>query len=71
MEFGVRLTVVRNQAEAEVVCSLLRSAGIGCDYRLANSWTLPTGTGLDGWCEVLVRESDLASARQLIKTDEP
>jgi hypothetical protein len=68
MEFGVKLTVVPNQAEAEVVCGLLRSAGFQCGYRLANLWTLPTGSGLDGWCEILVREADLESARQVIET---
>jgi hypothetical protein len=36
MEFGVRLTVVWSQAEADVICALLRANGIKCDDRAAD-----------------------------------
>lgn len=39
MEFGVRLTVVGSQMEAEMICSLLRSNGINCAERGADAFT--------------------------------
>lgn len=61
MTLGVHLTVVASQGEADVICSLLRSEGIKCAERMADS--LETS---GGWREILVSESDLASARELL-----
>ena len=63
----VRLTIVRNEPEAEVIRQLLATEGI-------ESMQRPTdfaAGALDGWSpggprEVLVAASDLESARQLI-----
>jgi hypothetical protein len=63
----VRLTVVRNETEAEVVRNLLATEGI-------ESMQRPTdfaAGALDGWAaggarEVLVRASDLDEARALV-----
>lgn len=65
MEIGVRLTVVGSQGEADVICSLLRAHGIECgeratDYSAEERW--------GGQREVLVRQADLAVAKELIST---
>jgi hypothetical protein len=36
MEIGVRLTVVASQAEADVICGLLRVNGIECGERVTD-----------------------------------
>jgi hypothetical protein len=63
----VVLTVVSSESEADVVCGLLRSAGIECAYReteaidsLLEDFT-PAGPR-----EILVRASDLEAARELL-----
>ena len=69
MEAGepVVLTVVSGEPEAEVVCGLLRSAGIECGYRDTEAIDSPledfTAAGAR---EILVRESDLEDARELL-----
>lgn len=62
---GVRLTVVASQSEANVICSLLHSEGIKCAERMADS--IETS---GGWREILVSETDLASARELLASAE-
>ncbi|MGH3036849.1 MAG: putative signal transducing protein [Gaiellaceae bacterium] len=68
--FGVRLTVVRDESEAETICGLLRTEGIACDQRQtdmgAGAWE---ATGSGGPREVLVAASDLERARQLLDAD--
>jgi len=61
------LTVAHSESEADVVCGLLRSAGIKCGYRetqavdsLLEEFT-PSGPQ-----EVLVHPSDLDAARELL-----
>ena len=59
--------VVATEPEAELLCSLLRNAGIECTYRLSNygagaSDGMPSG----GPQEVIVRSEDLASAREVL-----
>jgi type III secretory pathway lipoprotein EscJ len=61
LRLGVPLTVVASQGEADVICSLLRSEGIQCSDRMTDS--IDSG----GWREILVPESDLAAARELLK----
>jgi putative signal transducing protein len=63
----VVVTVVADEAEADVVCGLLRSAGIECAYRetekidsLLEEFT-PSGPR-----EILVRASDMDAARALL-----
>jgi Putative prokaryotic signal transducing protein len=69
MEHGesVVLTVVSDGPEADVVCGLLRSAGIDCAYRdteaIESSLEEFTAAGPR---EILVRESDFEAARALL-----
>jgi putative signal transducing protein len=64
---GVVLTVVPSETEAQVLCGLLRSAGIDCAYRdtEAIDSALEDFTAA-GPREVLVREADLDDARELL-----
>jgi hypothetical protein len=64
---GVVLTVVSGEPEADVVCGLLRSAGIDCAYRdtEAIDSSLEEFTAA-GPREILVRASNLDAARELI-----
>jgi Putative prokaryotic signal transducing protein len=66
-EEGVVLTVVSGEPEADVVCGLLRSAGIDCAYRdteaIESSLEEFTATGPR---EILVRAADLDAARELL-----
>jgi hypothetical protein len=67
VEQGVRLTIVGNDVEAEVVCGLLRDAGIKCGHRPSDAaggpWeALATG----GPREVLVAPEDLERAQEIL-----
>ena len=64
---GVVVTVVSSGPEADVVCGLLRSAGIDCAYRdtEAIESTLEDFTAA-GPREILVRAVDLEAARELL-----
>ena len=58
--------VLQTEPEAELVCSLLRSAGIECMHRSTNM-----GAGVfeglpGGPREVFVRTEDLAAAREVL-----
>jgi hypothetical protein len=63
VEFGVPLTVVASESEAEAICGLLRVNGILCDHR-------PAGHGVETlgnwWHEVLVPARHLDEARELL-----
>jgi Putative prokaryotic signal transducing protein len=65
---AVRLTIVANQLEAEMVLGALRSAGIECADRLtdfaAGAWDGFPGAG--GPREILVRPEDLGVAREVL-----
>jgi hypothetical protein len=64
---GVRLTTVPGEAEAEALCGLLRSEGIECGYRPTPEADSPfEGIGYEGLQEILVHESDLERAQELI-----
>ena len=65
VEVGVRLTVVSSEAEADIICSLLRVNGINCEERATNV-ALPGAGGSGGWREILVREDQLEAARELL-----
>ena len=68
MDEGVRLTKVPGEAEAEVLCGLLRSEGIECGHRptVEDDSAFEGFGGEGGEREILVRESDLERARELI-----
>jgi len=62
----VHLTVVRNEAEAELVCGLLRTDGIECNYRRTN-FGVGTMDGLPGGAqEIVVEEQSLDRAREIL-----
>jgi putative signal transducing protein len=67
----VRLTVVANELEAEMVRSLLSTAGIDSmqrytDYGAGAYDGMPTGGGPR---EILVHASDLEAARELVPSE--
>lgn len=65
----VVLTVVSGEPEAEVVCGLLRSAGIQCAYRDTDAIDSPLEDfTAAGPREIVVRAADLEVARQLLGT---
>jgi hypothetical protein len=64
---GVVLTVVSDETEAEILCGLLRSAGIDCAARGTEAIDSPLEDFTDaGPREILVREADLGEARSLL-----
>lgn len=69
MDGPVRLSIVANEQEAELVCGLLRQEQITCMYRITD---LAFGSGGElpqsgaGPREVLVRPEDLSRARDLL-----
>jgi hypothetical protein len=66
----VRLTVVGNQMEAEVVCGMLRADGIACEYRRTDfAQAFGGGLSMGGPIEVLVEEHQLAEAEKLLPRD--
>jgi hypothetical protein len=67
---GVVLTVVSGEPEADIVCGLLRSAGIDCAYRDTEAIDSPLEDfTAAGPREILVHESDLEAARALLAAD--
>jgi hypothetical protein len=63
----VVLTVVADEPEAEIVCGLLRSAGLECGYRDTEAVdSLLEGFTAAGPREILVHESDLETAQTLL-----
>jgi Putative prokaryotic signal transducing protein len=70
MEQGdvVVVTVVSGESEADVVCGLLRSAGIECAYRDTEAIDSPLEDfTAAGPREILVRPSDAEAARALLE----
>jgi hypothetical protein len=67
MDDPVVVKVVSDETEAELVCGLLRSAGIECGYRDTEALdsTLEEFTAA-GPREVLVHQSDLEAARAVL-----
>ena len=64
---GVVLMVVSGEPEADVVCGLLRSAGIKCGYRETSAIDSPLEDFMGaGPREILVHADDLEAARTLI-----
>ena len=66
---AVVVKVVSGQSEAEVVCGLLRSAGIECAHRDTDAIDSPLEDFMAaGSQEILVHESDLEAAKELLDT---
>jgi Putative prokaryotic signal transducing protein len=64
---GIVLTVVSGEPEAQILCGLLESNGIECAYRDTEAIDDPLEDfTASGPREILVRETDLAAARELI-----
>ena len=62
----VPLTIVRNEAEAELLCALLRTEGIECDHRPTN-FGVGTMDGLPGGArEVVVDKDGLERAQEIL-----
>ena len=71
MDDPVVLKVVSDEPEAELVCGLLRSAGIECAYRDTEAIDSPLEDfTAAGQREILVHESDLDAARALLADSE-
>lgn len=65
---SVVLTTVSGEAEAEVVCGLLRSAGFVCGYRDTPDIDSPLEDFMTaGPRQILVRPADLEAARALLE----
>jgi hypothetical protein len=66
----VRLTLVANELEAEILCGALRAHGIECVYRKSDPAAaisaLSGGFAIGGPTEVLVHQEDLEAARKLL-----
>jgi len=63
----VVVTVVSGASEAEVVCGLLRSAGIKCAYRDTDAIDSSLEDFMAaGAREILVHASDLEAAKELL-----
>ena len=59
--------IVSGETEADIVCGLLRSAGIECDYRDTEAIDGPfEGLTESGPREVFVLKSDLEAARAVL-----
>ncbi len=64
---AVVLTVVSDETEADILCGLLRSAGIDCAYRDTEAIDSPLEDfQAAGPREILVRDADLEAARALL-----
>ena len=64
---GVVLTVASDGPEADIVCGLLRSAGIDCAYRDTEAIDSVLEDFIaSGPREILVREADVDAARALL-----
>ena len=62
----VPLTIVRNEAEAELLCALLRTEGIDCQHRSTN-FGVGSMDGLPGGArEVVVDKEHLERAQEIL-----
>lgn len=66
-EEAVVVTVVSSETEADIVCGLLRSAGIECAYRDTEAIDSPLEDfTAAGSREVVVHPADLEAAKELL-----
>ena len=68
MDTTVRSTVVPDEGEAEILCRMLRAAGIRCAHFRTNSSSggSDASASFGGWREIVVLSDDLARARALL-----
>jgi hypothetical protein len=66
MDESVVVTTVTDEREADVVCGLLRSAGLECGFRPTGASDSVFGGLLAGRMEILVHPPDLEAARTVI-----
>ena len=65
----VVIDVVATEQEAEVICGLLRSAGIDCLTRQTNVGAgASDGLSVVGPYEVVVRAEDIEAAREVLRS---
>lgn len=63
----ISLTVVQNEAEANVICGMLRANGIACGYEQTNFGAgAADGFPRGGPVEIFVGEADAQKARELL-----
>jgi Putative prokaryotic signal transducing protein len=68
LDDAVVVEVVGSQPEAEMLCSLLRSAGIACMPRLTSRGAgAGDGLGIGGQHEIMVRSKDAQAARKILR----
>ena len=67
MDDWVSVKIAANEAEAELLCSVLRGAGIECLPRLTNSGAgAGDGLGTTGAHDILVSPQDAQDAREIL-----
>jgi hypothetical protein len=67
MDEGVVVSTVSDEIESELVCGLLRSAGIECGSRPTEATDSAfEGIASDGPREILVHQTDLEAARAVL-----
>jgi type III secretory pathway lipoprotein EscJ len=67
----VPLTIVPNEAEAEILCALLRTEGITCDHRPTN-FGVGSMDGVPGGArEVIVEEASFDRALEILEASTP
>jgi hypothetical protein len=73
MDDLVTVEVVQTEMEAEMLCSLLRTAGITCMYRLTNTGAAAFAKSMasGGPQEILVRGEELVAARGVLDARVP
>lgn len=72
MEGAVPIQTVEDKTEAELICGLVRDAGIACGYRATPAIDSPLhGIDSDGPQEILVSPDDEAAARSVIAEAQP
>jgi hypothetical protein len=68
----VALTMVRSEAEAEVICGMLRANGITCGYQQTNVGAgAADGFTRGGALEIFVAADDAQRARKLLSPAPP
>jgi putative signal transducing protein len=67
----VALTMVRSEAEAEVLCGMLRANGVACGYQQTNVGAgAADGFSRGGALEIFVAEGDAQQARELLRSNQ-
>ena len=66
----VRLTVVPDEGEAEIICGMLRAEGVRCAHVRTNAGSggSDASATFGGWREVIVHQADLDRARTFLPT---